>query len=113
MAAASLGLDYLFLVLYPLAISQACLHLATTRQKTATGLALARLQLLAGPLDAIENAALLMELLYQEHMELYASIAWWCAVPKLGIVAMGLFYIMIGFSKHQCTVPQQSELHYE
>lgn len=116
MAAASLGLDYLFLVLYPLAISQTCKYLATSRESSGSraivGLLVARSQLLAGPLDAVENAALLMEFVIPENMNQWASLAWYCAVPKFVIIAIGLLYISIGFSKHQCTVPQ-GELHRE
>lgn len=112
MAGASLGLDYLFLVLYPLAISQACRCLATARQTGASPsrssrlLVVARLQLLAGPLDAIENAALLMEFANPEKIDQWATIAWCCALPKFIVILIGLLYISIGFSKHACTVPQ-------
>jgi len=115
-AAVSLGLDYLFLVLYPLAISQPCRHLANTtgRDETKVGLILARIQLLAGPLDAIENAALILELFAFPNMNQYASIAWWMAVPKLLIIGVGLLYLVIGFSKASCaSAPQRNDLHWE
>lgn len=111
MAGASLGLDYLFLILYPLCISQACRYLAAARQtgvssRLNAGLLIARLQLVASPLDAIENTALLMEFVAPESMKQWATMAWWCAVPKFSIILIGLLYISIGFSKHACTVPQ-------
>lgn len=114
-AVASLGIDYLFLVLYPLAISLACRYLAMTRETASVnvGLALARLQLLAGPLDAVENAALLMELFDSENMNRYAGLARWCAVPKFIIIAAGLLYIAIGFSKQTCVTPSSSGLHHD
>lgn len=96
-AALSLGLDYLFLVVYALFISLSCIQVGTALRERASLLfpmaqTLARAQFLAAILDAIENWALI-------HLLLNASDRWlpglarWCATVKFSIVGAGLIFI--------------------
>jgi hypothetical protein len=93
----SLGLDYLFLVLYPLFLSLACARLAQARSGGAAraGGLLAWAVLAAAPLDAVENAAL-VALLWQGPGEGAARLAWLCAAPKFALVALALAYAILG-----------------
>ncbi len=98
--ALSLGLDYLFLVCYPSSIALACVLL--TRRFSGrlaflatVGALLAWAQFVSGLLDGIENYALIRILLGAEG-ELWPRMALWCAVPKFGIVALGLLYMIFG-----------------
>ena len=93
-----LGLDYLFLVLYPLSISLACALLATYlapgfRIVVHIGIVLSWAQILAGLLDAIENAALYSLLLGNQNESL-PQIAWWAAAIKFAIVIAGLLFVL-------------------
>ena len=102
-AAFSLGLDYVFLALYPTTIALACLRAA--RPFAAGGSRLAALaplavwlawgQWLAGLLDAIENAALYRVLLGPV-TEPWPAVARACALPKFALVLAGLFYAAAG-----------------
>lgn len=99
-AGLSLGLDYLFLVLYPLSIGLACLLVAEGLKRRWAGLAkagrvLAWAQPVAGLLDAIENFALI-KLLLGSTAPLWPTLAWWTALPKFLIVAAGLLYVLVG-----------------
>jgi hypothetical protein len=93
----SLGLDYLFLCVYPLAISLPC-HLAAARDRR-SGLSRSRLGgyiswlvLAAIPLDGLENYALI-GVLKSSGVEILPAIAKWCAIPKFGVVLLGIGYI--------------------
>ena len=99
-AALSLGLDYLFLVAYAVALSLACVEVA--KRIAPTGLGLARVgvllawgQLLAAGLDAIENFALIQLLLGSDGAS-WPGLAWWCAAIKFGWVGAGLLYVIGG-----------------
>lgn len=92
----SLGLDYLYLCIYPVTLSLAC-HLADAAGRglwsswTGMGLYLSWLVLAAIPLDALENYALLRVL------NASANAAWplaakWCAIAKFGLILLGLVY---------------------
>lgn len=91
----SLGLDYLYLVLYPLFLSLACARLAQGRRGGAAraGGWLAWAVLAAAPLDAVENGAL-VALLWQGPGEGAARLAWLCAAPKFALVALALAYAL-------------------
>lgn len=94
-----LGLDYLFLVLYPSAIALACVLLITSlspgrRLLVILGVALAWGQLIAGLLDAIENWAL-YTLLTGANNPLLPPVAWWCAAVKFALVGVGLAYVLL------------------
>ncbi len=84
-------LDFLFLILYPLAISLACALLATAVGGKAEliGLILAWAVLAALPLDATENAAMLM-MLSGHTAAPRPQLSTICATLKFGLVAGGL-----------------------
>jgi len=99
-AALSLGLDYLFLIVYALFISLACVLIARylTLKITflaAVGFVLGWGQFFAAILDAVENLALIRLLLGSQQPS-WPVIARWCAIVKFGIVGAGLAYILIG-----------------
>ena len=99
-AALSLGLDYLFLVLYSVCIALACALVASNltydhRMLSGIGVILSWTQFGAGGLDALENVALI-RLLFGSEQPLWPALAWWCALPKFVIVLVGLGYIVIG-----------------
>jgi hypothetical protein len=95
-AVLSLGLDYLYLSVYPLALSLAC-HLATT---TGSGLWLSAggyiswLILAAIPLDALEDFALI-RVLQSPTDEVWPLVARWCAIPKFALVFLGFIYLLL------------------
>jgi len=97
----SLGLDYLFLVLYPAFISLACARVALRLRERSPGAArlgvlLAWLVLAAGVLDAVENYALI-QMLLTGPSDLWAQLAWWCATPKFALVGLGLVFALAGY----------------
>ena len=94
-AGLNLGFDYLFLVIYPLAIGLGCVIVARAGFLSTLGILLAWEQLLAGILDAIENYALIQLLLGAREASL-PIIAQWCATLKFAIVGLGLAYFLIG-----------------
>ena len=52
--------------------------------------------LVSAPLDAVENHALIQQLMHGPS-QLYAQLAWWCAVPKFSLLAMaGAFLVLAG-----------------
>jgi hypothetical protein len=97
-AGLSLGLDYLFLVLYSCTIALGCV-LATRGMSTEffikTGVVLAWAQFAAALLDCLENFALI-KLLLGSGEAAWSCLAFWCAGPKFFIVGVGLVYIVIG-----------------
>ncbi len=97
LAAFHLGIDYLFLVLYPLAISLGCSLIVVRlapgfRPWVLVGGWLAWAQLLAGLLDFVENWALI-SLLFEEKAAWLPVIAFWCAAIKFALVGAGLCYL--------------------
>lgn len=93
-AALSLGLDYLFLVLYAGAIALGCVLVAGALAPR-VGAWLAWGQLAAAALDAVENYALIRVLLGSPR-ELWPPLAAGCAGVKFALVAAGLAYVAIG-----------------
>lgn len=93
----NLGLDFLFLTLYSTTISCACAWVAGALPAPAAslGLALAWGQWMAALLDAIENVALLNNLLSTPSVP-WPQIARYCAVFKFALVFLGLLYALIG-----------------
>jgi hypothetical protein len=94
------GLDYLFLVSYATAIALGCAVVARGLPRpgaraVALGVGLAWSLFAAALLDAVENYALI-QLLLGASSELWAPLAWWCALPKFAIVAAGLVYLLAG-----------------
>lgn len=99
-ATLSLGLDYLFLIVYALFISLSCVRIARHLKLrfsilAAWGFMSGWAQFLASLLDAIENFALI-NLAFDSQRESWPIIARWCAMVKFGIVGIGLVYILTG-----------------
>jgi len=100
-AGLSLGADFLFLLLYPLALALACtavaerLATAGAPRAATAGALLAWGQGLTCALDAAENWALI-ELLLGSRAPFWPALAWGCAVPKFALVAAGLLYPAVG-----------------
>jgi hypothetical protein len=110
-AGLSLGLDYLFLVVYGAAIGLACGLVARGLASFSTtfsniGLLLAWGQIVAALLDGVENYALIQVLLGSGYY-LWPVLARLCAVPKFAIVFAGLLYGLGGavviFAKNRST----------
>jgi len=96
----SLGLDFLFLLLYGAAISMACVGLAERLMMrhsrfAALGVALAWGAWLASLLDAIENLALI-RLLLGDFNAIWPPLAYGCAAVKFALVLAGLLYTLVG-----------------
>lgn len=93
----SLGLDYLYLLVYPAWFSLACVLIA--RRATAwhgrLGRALAWLVLPTGVLDAVENLALI-RIVLDGPSDGWAALAFWCAAPKFGLLLLAAPYIVVG-----------------
>ena len=89
-AGLSLGLDYLFLVLYAGAIGLGCLLVSRP-----AGPALAWGQIGAAVLDAVENFALIRLLLGSDNA-VWPTLAWGCAAVKFALVGAGLAYVLLG-----------------
>jgi len=99
-AALSLGLDYLFLIVYALFISLSCVQVATAMKADYSiigGIAvlLAWAQFFAAASDAIENWALI-HLLLNPSGRWMPGLARWCAMMKFSIVTAGLIFIFGG-----------------
>ena len=96
----NLGLDYLFLFLYPIAISLACNLLARSFENNwirSLGLWLSVVSLLSIILDAVENYAII-QMLKTEVFEPWADVSRFCAIPKFLIITIGLLYVILTFS---------------
>ncbi|UVT16047.1 MAG: hypothetical protein H8K04_00315 [Nitrospira sp.] len=91
-----LFLDYVFLAIYPLFLSLTCGMLANTpgNEWVTLGAFLSWLILLAGPLDAVENYALL-EMIRSGASEGMAKVAGWCSGFKFAFVLLALSYIVV------------------
>jgi len=103
LAGIDLGLDYLFLAAYATALALGCalaVPFLAIRSRLLGWLAavLGWGQLLAGALDAVENAALIA-LLRGARDEALPVVAWWCAAVKFSLVAAGLgFLALVGIA---------------
>ncbi|MEW5873316.1 MAG: hypothetical protein AB1894_28915 [Chloroflexota bacterium] len=99
-ASFSLGLDYVFMVAYALAISLGCLWAAESLRRQRWPLAwmgapLAWLQWLAAALDGLENLGLI-KILLDAPASPWPEIARWCATIKFGLIFIGLVYAFLG-----------------
>lgn len=99
-AALNLGLDYLFLVLYPTSIALGCVLIASTpvfnhMRFSGAGVLLSWGQFGAGGLDAVENFALI-KVLFGSQQPAWPELAWWCALIKFALVLAGLIYVVTG-----------------
>jgi hypothetical protein len=90
-----LGLDYLYLAVYPAWLSLAALLVARRHAgpPARLGEGLAWLVLAAAPLDALENAAL-ARLVAGPLSDALARTAWACAWPKFALVALASLYLL-------------------
>ncbi len=99
-AALSLGLDFLYMPSYAIAIGLACAWLAEALRRRARwlgalGVILAWGQIVAALLDANENVALTTMLLAAV-ADPWPAIAFGCATVKFLLIGAGLLYAMVG-----------------
>lgn len=96
--------DYPFLILYPLLLSLACGMLGDSlgSARAVVGAFVSWGVLLAGPLDAIENYALL-KMVESDASEGMAKIAGWCAGIKFVLVFSAIGYIVVAGITRLCT----------
>jgi hypothetical protein len=100
-AAYSLGIDYLFMLVYAFFLSLFCFIRAETFRVVKPvwarlGWLLGWLQLSAGVLDALENY-MLFRLLFSPPQEYFAQLAFWFASFKFVFVLAGIVYILAGY----------------
>jgi hypothetical protein len=91
-----LGLDYLYLLVYPAWLSLAAARLGARLggRWRRPGSKASWVVLGAAPLDAVENHALIQQLAHGPSA-LHAQLAWWCAVPKFALVAVALAFLAL------------------
>jgi hypothetical protein len=99
-AAFQLGLDYLYLVVYSVAVSLGCVVAAGWWARVggpmpAVGPILAWGMFAAGLLDAVENYAL-WRCLFRPEDEWLPGLAYWCAVVKFALLLLALAYLGLG-----------------
>lgn len=100
LAAFSLGLDFLFLVVYSTTIGLACVWAAGVLQSLGWRLAIVGIPLawgtwLAAALDALENVGLTI-ILFGGSAQFWAPIARWAALAKFAVIFAGLTYSFLG-----------------
>jgi hypothetical protein len=98
-ASFSLGLDYLFLVLYSTTIGMGCIWASGAFSGghsflRSTGVLLAWGQWFAALMDGVENAAL-FKLLLGDIQAPWPQIATICAIIKFAMIALGLTYVIL------------------
>jgi hypothetical protein len=92
----NIGVDYLFLFLYPLTISLACSLLAKSELPpwlSTVGLYISIISLFAIVFDAVENFAML-KMLREKAFEPWANVSRAFSVSKLAVISLGLVYII-------------------
>jgi hypothetical protein len=91
------GLDFLYLLVYPAWFSLAAALLGSKLGAGwhRAGSLVSWSVLGSAPLDAIENHALIQQLI-DGPSQFYAQLAWWCAVPKFLLVVIAAGYLLIG-----------------
>jgi hypothetical protein len=97
-AAFSLGLDYVFILIYSITLSLGCVWtssiLSAKRPALAMlGIFIAWLQWVAAILDGIENVVL-FRLLLDDISSPYPQLAFWCAILKFGIIFAGILWCL-------------------
>lgn len=94
------GIDYLYLVIYPAWLSLAAERVSARLGGTwrRAGAAVSWAVLGAAPLDALENYALIQQLLHGP-TELHAAVAWGCAVPKFALVAVSGGFVIAAWGR--------------
>jgi len=101
-AAFSLGLDYLFMVIYAAAISLGCVWAVEVIRSrgwplASLGVILAWGQWLAAMFDAVENLAL-TNILFSSVVSPWPEIARWCAILKFTLIFVGLVFTLYGLT---------------
>ena len=99
-AGLSLGIDFLFLIVYSIFFATACYlvsqkYINKNNWIYKTGILLAKLQFIAALFDTIENIALI-KLLLGSNNSIFPIIAYYFASIKFMIIAIGIIYIIIG-----------------
>lgn len=91
-----IGIDFAFLAIYPLALSLSCARLSESPLDTMApvGVFLAWAVLVAGPLDLVENLAML-RMLGRGASDTMARLASWCAGVKFTLVYAALGYLVL------------------
>ena len=91
------GLDYLYLLVYPTFLSLLCLRLAGrlggTWQRAGTSIGTG--VWLCAPFDAVENQALIAQLMHGASDEL-ARRAYLAAVPKFVFFTVAVAFVLVG-----------------
>lgn len=89
-------IDFAFLAVYPLALSLVCARLSESPHDTLApvGVFIAWAVLLAGPLDLVENLAML-RMLGAGVSGTMARLASWCAAVKFTLVFAALGYLVL------------------
>ncbi|MEN8184819.1 MAG: hypothetical protein ABFS46_20045 [Myxococcota bacterium] len=95
MAMLSLGLDFLYLLVYPAWFSLAAVRVGRGLGAgwRGPGAAVAWGVLLCAPLDAVENHGLIQQLVHGP-TDGYARLAWAAAAPKFALVGIAALYLM-------------------
>ena len=109
----SLGLDYLFMILYAATISLACLWAMDILHERDWPLAKAGSWIawgiwLAAILDAIENIALVM-IFFGSQSPFLPLVARACAVSKFGLIFIGLVFVLYGLAVRAVIRPQPNQ----
>ncbi|MCJ7801211.1 MAG: hypothetical protein MUP82_02505, partial [Candidatus Marinimicrobia bacterium] len=94
--------DFLFLIVYAIFFATACYLVAQkyiykNNLMYKTGLLIAKLQFSAALFDAIENIALI-KLLLGSNNSIFPTIAYYFASIKFALIAIGIIYIIIGYT---------------
>jgi len=89
------GVDFLFLVAYPLSFSLAAVRLGRRLggRWQGIGVFLSWAVLLAAPLDLVENLALIRQIEFGAN-DTAAWLAWACAVPKFALVGVATVFVL-------------------
>lgn len=99
-AAFSLGLDYLFMVVYSTTIGLGCILAGRALDVREISLAKAGIPLAWGQwtaagFDAIENFGLIL-ILFRGDAQLWSPLARWCAILKFSLIFLGIAYSFLG-----------------
>lgn len=111
-AAFSLGLDYLFMVVYSTTIGLGCILAGRALEVREVSLAkvgvpLAWGQWAAAGFDAVENLGLILILLRGD-VQLWSPLARWCAILKFSLIFLGLAYSFLGLIFSMRIKPKRS-----
>jgi predicted acylesterase/phospholipase RssA len=102
--ALSLGLDFVFIIVYSCTLGFGCLWVSrlfapTSQAMAIIGVLLAWGQCVAGGLDVIENISLL-RMLFGPVTSRGVRVASFCATVKFILIVLGVLYLAAGFASH-------------